>query len=493
MDKMERDRLRYRRQFLLAPREIDCPFSHGLERLPEGWCLYVHPDLPLAKLNRPGNNFYLLGDIFDFRGDHKGNEEILREVVDASPDSKTFLKNLEPYTGCYVVIFVFGGSIRLAGDATATRKLFFRRESGQTWCASHLHLLARVLNIPLSGDPSKTAYMNSPRFEALNKGGIAATTAYDGINQVLPNHCLEAGEGTVTRFWPDEPREPLSVKEVVELSTTMIGGFMHHIASRYDIMLPITAGKDSRTLLAATREIRENVFYYINRNSQSDLTIPDFTLPAELTRRLGIEYHILDTDIRVDPGFEEIFHENNPHALKQYLPMIYNYYLHFGNRVNIPGSVATGGQWWYPVFRKHKTTDTLLDINQLGSFPHAREAYASWLDGCRPWCERTGFELLDLFYWEERLGNWGTQVQVDKDMAQLDINPLNSRLLVKIMLSVEPIHALEFGSYPVNRGINMNLWPETMSMPINPGMKNRMLRLVERMGLLGLLYRINFR
>jgi hypothetical protein len=61
------------------------------------------------------------------------------------------------------------------------------------------------------------------------------------------------------------------------------------------------------------------------------------------------------------------------------------------------------------------------------------------------------------------------------------------------MLSVEPTYTLEFASYPVNSGINMKLWPETMSMPINPGRKNTMLGLVEKLGLLGPLYRIKYR
>jgi hypothetical protein len=91
------------------------------------------------------------------------------------------------------------------------------------------------------------------------------------------------------------------------------------------------------------------------------------------------------------------------------------------------------------------------------------------------------------------MANWGTQVQMDKDMAQMDINPYNSRLLAETILSVDRYHSIGVGSYPIHRGINMNLWPETMSVPINPGLKNSIFKVAESLGLLGLIYRIHYR
>ena len=493
MDKKEIERLRYRRQYLLAPREVNCPFKYNLLKVKEGYFLYVHLDLPLTHYSNGNLNLFLLGDIFDYEPDNKSNLAILGELAAGNSTIDKLLAGLERYMGCFVLVVVMDDQVRIVNDPYATRKIFWSQMKGEIWCASNLHLLARILGHQLSEGESQRAYRSSERFVSLNNGGIAAATSYDEIKQVLPNHFLKIEDGTVERFWPLEKRIPLSVTEVVEKTYRLIEGYVHNIASRYEVMLPITAGKDSRTLLAATRELHEEVFYYINKVRGSDTSIPDFTLPVELSRRLGIDFHVLDADIEVDEDFERIYFENNPHALGQFLPMIYNYYLHYEGKVNLPGSIATGGQWWYPIYRKNKTVDTLLDINKLGEFSHAREAYSDWLKDCRPSCDNTGFELLDLFYWEERLGNWGSQIQQDKDIAQLDINPFNSRLLVKIMLSVEPTHTLEFASYPVNRNINMKLWPETMSMQINPGRKNTLLRMVEKFGLLGVFYRIKYR
>lgn len=492
MNITEKNRLSYRRQYLLAPEDVECPFQHIRKELFHGYRLYTHKDLPLSHYTLAEKEFFLMGDIYDYKSDHKSNLEILKLICRAG-SSQELLSSLEPYTGSYALLYMIGEEIYLVSDPYASRKIYHSRPGGKSWCSSHPHLLAKVLDYSISEDTSKQAYFKSQRFEELNRSGIASTTCYDEIEQVLPNHVLSLSSGRTDRFWPREERKPMSVQEVAEQCAPIIRGYVENIAARFEVMLPITAGKDSRTLLAASREISDRVYFYINKVKGSNTNIPDFTLPPELTRHLGLEYHIVDTDIEVDPDFREVFLENNPHALEHYLPMIYSYYRDFGDRVNLPGSVATGGQWWYPIYRKNKTVDTLLDIYQLKDFPHAREAYREWLKGSREAADGSGFELFDLFYWEERLGNWGSQIQLDKDMAQLDINPMNSRLLVKIMLSVDPYYTLEFGTYKVNREINMLLWPETMDLPINPSQKNNFLILLEKAGLLGHLYRMKFR
>jgi len=492
MDNNEIQLLRFRRQYLLVPEEINCPFKHQREVI-GNYFLYRHTDLPFSRYTDGELDLVLLGDIFDYNVDHKSNLAILKLVAKNATDQINILSSLEPYTGSYVLIFLLNGSLSLVSDPYTTKKIFFSRSVEGIWCSSQLHLLAGLLNIGLSESDSKSAFMASTQFLNLNNSGVGSSTCYDGIDQVLPNHYLNLDNGHVKRFWPNAERIPLSVDQVVDRCVPIIKGYVSNISSRYNIMLPVTAGKDSRTLLAASREMKNEVFYYINKSKDSDMKLPDFVVPPKLAKKLNIEYHVLDTDIQVDEAFKKVYYENNPHALEEFLPIIYNNYLHFGDRVNLPGLIATGGQWWYPVFRKNKTVETLLDINNLRPFEHARHAYTQWLDDTKPSCVQSGFELLDLFYWEERLGNWGTYIEMDTDIAQMNINPFNSRMLVKIMLSVEPSYALEFASYPVNRGINMKLWPETMSMPINPGMKNSLLRIFEKLGMLKFVYRVKYR
>jgi hypothetical protein len=491
--KKELEKLKYRRQYILAPDQIDCPFLYQKTKVSEYYFLYAHVDLPVTTLKNDHSEMVLLGDIFDYTGDHKSNDDILQDLALETGDHRAFLKRISSYTGSFVIICYMENRWRVIHDATATKKVFYSMVKGMIWLSSHPHLLARVLGYHLSEDDSRKAYYGSKECLALNNSGVGTTTCYDEISQLLPNHLLHIPEGTVSRYWPDKVRIPISVEQCVERCTELIHGYMTSIASRYKLMLPVTAGKDSRTLLAATRDFAGEVFYYINGLNNGDYSAPDFRIPVALFKKLGYEFHILEPDIHVDDQFRKIYFENNPHALEAFLPTIYNYYKNFSDRVNLPGSTATSAHGMWPVMAKIATPDDLLVINNLNRFSHAREAYSEWLEDSRDARISSGFNTVDLFYWEDRMANWGTQVQMDKDMAQMDINPYNSRLLAETILSVDRYHSIGVGSYPIHRGINMNLWPETMSVPINPGLKNSIFKVAESLGLLGLIYRIHYR
>ena len=58
---------------------------------------------------------------------------------------------------------------------------------------------------------------------------------------------------------------------------------MKSISNRYSVMLPVTAGKDSRLLLSATSDIRNKVFYYINKGSQLNNKHHDIVIPGKLS------------------------------------------------------------------------------------------------------------------------------------------------------------------------------------------------------------------
>jgi len=258
-------------------------------------------------------------------------------------------------------------------------------------------------------------------------------------------------------------------------------------------MLPVTAGKDTRTLLAAAYNFKDKLYCYTNKEKHMDADSVDLKIPSKLLTKLGLDYHIVNPYMQeVDEDFKKVYFENNPQASHFFLPIIYNYYINFPDRVNLPGNIATGASWFFPNLKKDISTKTLVDAYKVSQFQHAWDTYSDWIKGSQEAFNQTGFSIMEMFYWEERLGNWGTQIQIDKDIAQNDINPFNSRMLVETIISVEPIYKIEMGSYPVNSAIINRLWPECLDFPINPSLTNKFYRGMEIFGLLGRYYKILF-
>jgi len=484
MDTKEIERLKYRRQYVIAAGSIEIPFLHKKTPLNDKYSLYSHLDLVQTDYQINDLLLVLLGDIFDGENSYKKNRDVLEDI--AHHEFSTLIKDLMPYCGRFVLIYIKQDRMYMVHDATATRKIFYCNNGNSIWCASQPHLLAKVTNIHASNDPSRLSYFGSQRFKDLDGAGIGNTTNYDEIKQLRPNHYLNLTSGEVTRFWPMEQRVNIPLGECSKICAGLLEGYIKSIAARYKVMLPVTAGKDSRTLLAATRDLKNEVFYYVNHGNHLTDASKDIKVPTALFKQLGLDFHVLHSSDEVDQDFRQIYFENNKSAFENHLPIIYNYYQHFSDMVNLPGNVATGGAYNFPMHRKKITLNSLLEVYNMTNFEHARITYAEWLSETQDYTRDTDYLLFDLFYWEERLGNWGSQFQLDKDISQEEFNPFNSWLLIQTMFSMKNTFDRDDEPYVLNKGIIKHLWPEVLLQPINPGRKNKIFKTLHFFGLKGL-------
>jgi hypothetical protein len=488
--KLDLELLKYRRQYLLAPYEQNCPFRYRRFELHGSWILYAHTDLPVESITEAGVQIVLLGDLFDYREPHKDNQALLRDLHDA--DFNVFLQRIAHYTGRYVLLHLKEGKLRMVGDATAARKVYYYREGEEMHFASQPHLLASVIGLDRTSDPSRQKFYRSAEFDQLDTASIGDTTCYDEIRQLIPNHYLDAGEGKAIRFWPDKEIRIRPVNEVAEECAELIRGYVEAITNRYRVMLPVTAGFDSRLLLAATRNITEKIYYYINLDPDLSMKSADVRVPRRLLKRLGLTFHELILPYRIPDAFLKVYWENNPLASKRYEAHAYNYFNYYQDRVNLPGNFASAPWGFYKLIEKNVSGETLAHLYELSEYEHAIEYYTRWLDGCRDVCRKYHMNTVRLFYWEERIANWGTQIQLDKDIAQEEINPFNSKLLLEKFLAVET-YQNNIPDYILHRRIIQKLWPETLKAPINPSFSRYLLKFLTWLGLLDLILMMKYK
>lgn len=489
MQKEELERLKYRNQYLLAPKVVECPFLHNSYELKWNYVLYTHIDLITTIVELNNQKIVLLGDIFDFESPHKGNHDIIKDLIINDFDS--ILQKIGAYSGRFVLMIQEEDNLKLIHDATAARKAFYGKWDGGVWVASQPHLLASVLGIEKTNNQDKLEYYNSREFVRMYHSNIGDTTLYDEISQLIPNHLLDISNFQVKRYWPSSRIVYQPVVDVAKTCAKMIKGFMESITNRYEVMLPVTAGKDSRTLLAATKHCSEKVFYYINKEHRLKETSTDVAVPRNLLSKLGLDFHVINPYIKVDEEFEKLYFSNNHFASTEFLPLIFNYYLNFSKKVNLPGNIASAGFELFKGLKMRLTAKNFARLNRVDRFEHAKIYYDQWLSGCHDLCLKNNVNMLNLFYWEERLGNWGTQIQLEKDIAQEDINPFNSRDLTALYLSVKP-KFIRPPFFKLHKRIIKILWAEVLSVPINPGRRTTLLKFFKLLGILDLYHRFKY-
>ena len=208
MNEELKDALRFRRQYILTPEKIQCPFRSHVIHFSNHYTLYTHIDLLVTQFTEHKTQLILLGDIFDYESAQKNNLDILKELYDK--DFRVILSRLEKYCGRFVLIYQKGDEFKVVHDATASRKIYYNTSSGDIWCASQAHLLARVTGSEKSKDESLLKYYGSREFLNLDNSNIGDLTCYTDIKQVLPNHYLDFQTLKVERFWPNKKIKPLS-------------------------------------------------------------------------------------------------------------------------------------------------------------------------------------------------------------------------------------------------------------------------------------------
>jgi hypothetical protein len=113
---------------------------------------------------------------------------------------------------------------------------------------------------------------------------------------------------------------------------------------------------------------------------------------------------------------------------------------------------------------REATARAMAHENHFGDDPFVIEAFQEWLSGIN---NPHNIDIWNLLYWEQKLGSWQGMSQLEWDIAQDVLNPVNCRELLAQMLAVKEQHR-GFPQYNLLKGMINELWPELLSEPINP-------------------------
>ena len=166
---------------------------------------------------------------------------------------------------------------------------------GNIVCSSNQHLLARIFGF--SPDTDLLAIrQSSNNIEQAMPNDI---TIYRNVRRLLPNHIINLETGKVDRFVNfGFPLSILFVEQAVEETLPRIEHFTNAYVRKYNIILPVTGGKDSRLNLAVFRHSGVRVPCFTMKHPKHSGNEDDLVLPPQLATAAGYEYkQIQDVDI----------------------------------------------------------------------------------------------------------------------------------------------------------------------------------------------------
>ena len=331
--------------------------------------------------------------------------------------------------------FVTIAESRLHLDATGSMAVFYARDPAAVVCSSSVALIVQVAGVAtlareLRWRGRSMNWDPSPSCRALRFSRLFFDQALD----------LKSGR-------PEQlPRPPLSIAgDPAERLAEYLARFMTALATlSRPIYLPLTAGNDSRTLLAAA--LAQKLDFTAYTDLRGGRSVVDDHVAKRLARRYGFR-HISNWPGARDEAGSSAYAAHTAgcegdSGSEQVLNSLY--------RMFPPGAITLSGG----VFEIGR----LFYLKRLGaiSFDDPAEAAlatasafnstdAPVVEALEQWIRYrqqhpvAGMNMIELFYLDQRLGGWASANRQAEDSTGLTrLTPMNSWEAISILLSVPP-------------------------------------------------------
>lgn len=460
----------YRRQFILGPRFVERFESWKRTKIDNSLFITHHPELPLIQKESGSKTLTLLGYILDPYQPQLSDLDILTNVVEKVNQIDDIFELTDHLAGRWILIVKVGEEVRLFHDATGTRQVVYTDSLSGIWCASQSGLIADYFGFNIDKDIQKN-FIESVSYQSNKEYWFPNdSTPFKEIKLLIPNHYLDLKKGGVTRYWPNQKITSLSLKEGVKESAKLLSGVMESAANRFDLALSVTCGLDSRMLIAASRKISKKLYFYTLIYNKSFKKDPDVRIPAQLLPKLALKHHCILCPASMSDEFKAVYQQNVVEAHPYWGRIAEGIYNHFPEtKVTIKGNAGEVGRLYYRLKDSNSVIDgkLLADLTNMATSPYAVEQFEYWLSQASNPALKNNIHILDLFYWEQRMGQWQAMSQLEWDIVQEVVTPFNCRKLLTTILSVDE----EYRKKPTNVfqiEVIKLLWPETLQQPINP-------------------------
>lgn len=409
-----------------------------------------------------GKRIILYGKIIDSRHAELTAKEIAADLLKAK-DIEELLTYSRYLAGRYIIFFTTEEKIWILPDATSSVPVYYTVKGYETLVSSSQKVIADSLNLEVSETALKI------KASAEEQQPLPYDSAmFDEMKAVIPNHYLDVIEQKTVRYFPSYKLQEKTVDEVVDETIRLKQNVVDNYMSDRDLVIPNTAGKDSRLILSFFRNYQDRIKLYTFNHQPESPEPDDILIPRELTEQFGLTYQVLPEE-QLDEGAYENYRTQfsgtqNKRILINALTLKRSGYR---DQSFVTGDII-------PLIKCNfgrKLPERLASPNYLVTKTHnySKEnklLITQWLDDIKEVAHINYVSVYDLFFWEMRLGKWLSNNMANYDTMSDPVLIFNNRQLIESWLAIPRYKHVDTDIHEI---MIEELWPELLDIPQTSG------------------------
>ena len=431
------------------------------------YTVFYHQEIDFTTSCIDDQHIVLLGFIINPYEPTHSNQQIV-DVLATHKTHKALFKALELLSGKYVLFYVSKDEQILVTDCFAERQLYYWKNKDFYYISSSDKLILETLSLQLQIADEKKALLQDPLFLHINEHWLLSEEDWDDrFKKLLPNHFLDIKRHETKRL-------PIFVNSTLDEHSTsqeiqkLLKNTIEAITLRYDaIYLPITAGYDSRLLLAASIHWKDKIKYYIF-NTGKTYVLRDVKIATKLAHYFQLNFKEIKLD-ELTEAFKKEY--SNYFIVPRFLSKTRNI-AWFKAHIKKPSiNLSGGGDYLRGFYNEDDFTSIkkILSAIEYEDLPIHTNAIKKWLTSAVPYAKEYNVPISDLFYHELRMGKWASKMYHESDMTAMDyFSPLNNRHIVYSILLNIPESKRHASTSPFYRTLMEGMLPNATKIPFNP-------------------------
>jgi len=376
--------------------------------------------------------------------------------------------------GRYVAVLLTQDDARVYLDSCGSLSAVYA-ERFQTVCSS-------TALLPEDGDGWENrelaAVLDIPRHDRWYPFGL--TPRLDA-RRLLPNHYLDLESWKSVRHWPKQQTTTAVSNEDIATLIEHIGdsveNLLRHLTEAAPVKMSLTAGRETRMLLACSRPVKDRIEFFTNRHPDRAARM-DCHIARKLARISGIEYRIVDWQQASNEELEQwLFRTGRCIAGRTWKAVRTARQNGLGifDVTGHAGEVGRAAYWRKSdLSRSNPTVEDLVGRLHLPLDAQILDAGQQWLDAL-PY--RDFPTVLDFLYLEQRVGCWATTQFYGHVAPTSHIVGFNHRRIIESFLRLPVEYRF---SRAMHEAVIRSRWQELLDVPVNQFMG--IWALVDRLG-----------